>query len=311
MVKEGEGVVKGIGDDVAVLRSSPGKTFLVTTDLLLEGVHFGLEFIDPYRLGRKAVAVNLSDIASCGGIPRAFLVSLAIPPDAEVAFVRSLYLGMKEQAAEFGVSLVGGDTSRGKALMLSITLIGEAEERAIIYREGAREGDLIFVTGTVGDASLGLEMLKKGNRDGELVKRHLAPTPRVREGQEIARQGLATAMIDISDGLAADFGHIAEASNVGGKIWLSRIPISEEYRKEVGGYSSDPYLFALTGGEDYELLFTSPPGQEGALQALAGEIGVPITPIGEIVTASQGLTIYKEDGKTYPVNAKGHDHFQG
>ncbi|OGP55554.1 MAG: thiamine-phosphate kinase [Deltaproteobacteria bacterium RBG_13_52_11] len=310
MTAEGEGVIKGIGDDVAVLRPSPGKVFLVTTDLLLEKVHFRLELTDPYRLGRKAVAVNLSDIAACGGTPTAFLVSLTIPAETEVAFVQALYQGMLEQSQEFKVSLVGGDTSRGNGLLISITLIGEAEEGAIIYREGARKGDLIFVTGSLGDAALGLEMLKQGKRDGGPVQRHLAPLPRVKEGQAIARQSLATAMIDISDGLVADLGHIVETSKVGAKIWLSRLPISEEYRKEVEGYSTDPYALALSGGEDYELLFTSAPEKERAVGKLAEELGIPIQAIGEVVDASAGVRVIEEGGKEYPLKQKGHDHFR-
>jgi thiamine-monophosphate kinase len=310
MTAKGEGVIKGIGDDAAVLRPSPGMVSVVTTDLLLQGVHFQLDLTDPYRLGRKAVAVNLSDIASCGGQPRAMLVSLAIAPDAELAFVQALYKGMLEQAQAFKVALVGGDTSRGDRLLISITLIGEAEEEKIIYRAGARKGDLIFVTGTLGDAALGLRQLKQGKREGVLIQKHLTPVPRVKEGQAIAQQGLATAMIDISDGLMADLGHIAEASHVGAEVRLSALPLSEEYRQEVGTYSPDPYALALTGGEDYELLFTSVPKKEQAVAKLAQELGIPITAIGKMVDAAQGVTIYTEDGKEYPIAQRGHDHFK-
>ncbi|MBW2038794.1 MAG: thiamine-phosphate kinase [Deltaproteobacteria bacterium] len=310
LADKGEGVVMGIGDDVAVLKSSSGKLLLVTTDILLQEVHFRLEFIDPYHLGRKALGVNLSDIAGCGGVPRAFLVSLVIPPEEEVSLVQALYQGMMEVAAEFGVSLVGGDTSRGEGLLISITLLGEGEEGQILYRHGAKAGDQIFVTGTLGDAALGLKMLKKGKRDGGPVQRHVTPTPRIKEGREIARRALATSMIDISDGLLADLGHIVEASRVGGEIWLSRLPLSEEYREGIEEYSSDSYLLALTGGEDYELLFTSPPGREEEVRELAKELGTPITPIGEIVEASQGIKVYGEDGRKYSIKEIGHDHFK-
>jgi thiamine-monophosphate kinase len=310
MAAKGEGVIKGIGDDAAVLRPCPGMVSLVTTDLLLEGVHFRLEFTDPYRLGRKAVAANLSDIASCGGQPRALLASLAIAADAELAFVQALYKGLLEQAQEFKVALVGGDTSQGEKLMISVTLIGEAEEAKIVYRSGAKKGDLIYVTGTLGDAALGLRQLKQGKREGVLIQQHLVPAPRVTEGQAIAQQGLATAMIDISDGLVADLGHIAEASQVGAEIRLSQLPLSEEYRKEVRAYSNDPYALALTGGEDYELLFTSPPEKEQAVAKLAQELGIPITAIGEIVDASAGIRVIGEGGKEYLLKHKGHDHFR-
>jgi thiamine-monophosphate kinase len=307
---KGPGVVRGIGDDAAVLAPSAGQVLLVTTDLLLEGVHFQLEFTDPYRLGRKALAVNLSDIAACGGTPTAFLVSLAIPPETEVASVQALYKGMMEQAQEFKVALVGGDTSRAEKLFISVTMIGEAEENKVIYRSGARKGDLIFVTGTVGDAALGLQQLKQGKKEGRLIQRHLTPVPRVKEGQAIAYQGLALSMIDISDGLVADLGHIAEQSNVGAEVRLSQLPLSEQYRKEIVSYSSDPYQLALSGGEDYELLFTSPPAKAQAVAKLAQKLGTPITEIGEITDASQGVTIYGKDGKEYPIAQRGHDHFK-
>ncbi len=306
----GDGVVMGIGDDVAVLKSSPGKLLLVTTDILLQDVHFRLEFIDPFHLGRKALGVNLSDMASCGGVPRAFLVSLVVPPEEEVGLVRALYKGIVELAAEFGASLVGGDISRGGEVMISITLLGEGEEGQVIYRHGACRGDQIFVTGTLGDAALGLEMLKRGEKKGKLIQRHLSPTPRIKEGREIACRGLATSMIDISDGLVADLGHIVEASGVGGEIRLSGLPLSEEYREKIEEYSSDPYLLALTGGEDYELLFTSPPGQAEGVRELAEELGTPITLIGEIAEASQGIRVYGEDGEEYSIKEMGHDHFK-
>jgi thiamine-monophosphate kinase len=307
---KGPGVVMGIGDDDAVLRPAPGKVLLVTTDLLLEGVHFRMEFTDPYRLGRKALAVNLSDIAACGGMPTAFLVSLAVPTETEMASVQALYKGMMEQAHLYGCSLIGGDTSKGKEWMISITLIGEIEERNCVYRSGAKPGDLIFVTGTLGDAALGLQQIRQGKKDGGLVHKHLAPVPRVKEGQASAQQGLATAMIDISDGLIADLGHIVEASGVGAQVYLSQLPLSEEYQKEIGSYSRDPYQLALAGGEDYELLFTASAGRQEAITKLAADLGTPVTLIGEITDAAQGVTIYREDGKEYPIAQRGHDHFK-
>ncbi|UCC66438.1 MAG: thiamine-phosphate kinase [Deltaproteobacteria bacterium] len=310
LADNGDGVMMGIGDDVAVLKSSSGKLLLVTTDILLQEVHFRLELTDPYHLGRKALGVNISDIASCGGTPRAFLTSLAVPPDKEVDFVQALYQGMMEMASECGVSLVGGDTSSGKELMLSITLLGEGEEGQIVYRHGAQTGDQIFVTGTLGDAALGLEMLKKGKREGKPVQRHLSPTPRIKEGREIAERRLATSMIDISDGLLADLGHIIEASGMGGEIWLPKLPLSEGYREVIEEYNSDPYLLALTGGEDYELLFTSTPGKGEEVRKLAGDLGTPITPIGEIVEASRGIKVYGEDTKEYSIKEMGHNHFR-
>ena len=307
---KGPGVVRGIGDDAAVLRPSAGKVLLVTTDLLLEGVHFTLEFTDLYRLGRKALAVNLSDIAACGGTPTAFLVSLAVPLETEVASVKALYKGMMEQAHLYGVSLIGGDTSKGKELMISITLIGEGEERNCVYRNGAKPGDRIFVTGTLGDSALGLKMLKKGVKEGYLIERHLDPIPRVREGGEIARLGLATAMIDISDGLIADLGHILEESGVGAQVYLPQLPLSVSYREHVTQYYKNPYLLALAGGEDYELLFTASEGRQETIKRFTEVLGTPLTLIGEITAASAGVTLVGADGKRVPVEQRGHDHFK-
>jgi thiamine-monophosphate kinase len=306
---KGSGVVMGVGDDAAVLAPSLGTVSLVTTDLLIEGVHFKLEFTDYHTLGRKALAVNLSDIAGCGGNPTAFLVSLAIPPETEEISVRALYKGMMEQARTFGVSLVGGDTSSGEKVMISITLIAEIEEGNVVYRHGAKQGDRIFVTGTLGDSALGLKMLKNGVK-GEPIQRHLDPTPRVREGGEIARQGLATAMIDISDGLIADLGHIVHASGVGAQVRLPQLPLSAPYREHVKPYYKNPHLLALAGGEDYELLFTAPEGREEAINKLAVDLGTPITLIGEITKASAGVTIVGADGKAFPVEQRGHEHFK-
>jgi len=307
---KGRGVVMGVGDDAAVLTPSPGTVFLVTTDVLLEGVHFTFDFTDFHTLGRKALAVNLSDIGGCGGIPTAFLVSLAIPPETEVASVQALYKGMMEHARTYGCSLVGGDTSRGKALMISITLIGEVDEGKVVYRHGAKPGDRIFVTGTLGDSALGLKMLKNGVREGDTVQRHLDPTPRVREGGEIARRGLATAMIDISDGLIADLGHIAEASGVGAYVHLTQLPLSVSYREHIDQYYKNPYLLALAGGEDYELLFTAPEERTGAIINLAEDVDTPITVIGEITQAPRGVTLVGSDGKQVPVEQRGHNHFK-
>lgn len=309
MVSDGEGVLAGIGDDAAVITISAGKVVLITSDILHEGVDFELRYTEAYLLGRKAVAVSLSDLAACGGRPRAFLTSIALTPDTEVGFVEELYKGMLEEAGRFGISLVGGDTSKGGALVIAIVLLGEADVGEIVYRRGARVGDLIFVTGTLGDAALGLVELKKGGK-GELVRRHLAPTPRVAAGYQIARRGLATAMIDISDGLVADLHHLAEASGVGGKLWLSSIPLSEDYQREVKEYTEDPYLLALTGGEDYELLFTSPPERSKEIVGVAREIGIPITQVGEVVSADMGVRIYKDDGTEYRLEQSGYDHFR-
>lgn len=300
----------GIGDDAAATVPTPGCLTLTTSDMLLEGVHFDLAWSTPATLGRKSLAVNLSDIAAMGGTPRWFLLSLAIPPALPVEFIESFVQGMLELAAEHNVTLIGGDTCSSRSgLVISVTLMGEQRPERIVTRGGARPGDIVFVTGTLGDAALGLEMLKKGERNGIAVERHLAPTPRVREGLALAESGLASAMIDISDGLAADLGHILEMSRTGARLLLDEIPLSPFYRENVGRHASDPYRLALAGGEDYELLFTAPPVARDGVLAACRDCGATVTAIGEI-TEPSGLEIDSSAFPGYRISAKGYNHFR-
>jgi len=305
-------VIQGIGDDVAVIEMA-GKALLVTTDILIEGIHFDRSWIDPYRLGKKALIVNLSDIAAMGGNPKYFLISLGLPKDLSLSFISSFYRGLKEGTRKFRVDLVGGDTSLSQKIVINICLIGEGRKKNLLFRRGARVGDDLLVSGTLGDAALGLKILQtKGLMGGPkgLIERQLSPCPRIQLGQAIAESRFATAMIDVSDGLLIDTTHLLEESGVGARIWEERVPLSRLYRKWIRSYSKDPYQIALCGGEDYELLFTAPPETRKKISSLALSLGTPITRIGEILPQKEGLQIIREDGKKYSPTRLGFDHFK-
>ena len=305
-------LVQGIGDDVAVVEMGP-KALLVTTDILIEGIHFDLSWIDPYLLGRKALAVNLSDIASMGGTPKYFLLSIGLPRNLPISFVSSFYLGLKREAKRFGAELIGGDTSLSQKIIINICLLGEGITRDLLFRKGARVGDVLFVSGTLGDATLGLKMLQgKGKIKGAkgLIQRHLIPSPRVALGQSIAKHHWATAMIDVSDGLLMDTSHLLEESGVGARIWEDRIPLSRLYRKWIYSFSRNFFQFALSGGEDYELLFTAPSHLGKKIISLARSLKISVTPIGEILPKKEGLHIVRKDGKDDSPSRLGFEHFK-
>jgi thiamine-monophosphate kinase len=306
----GVGVVIGIGDDAAAFRFTPGSLALSTTDMLIEGIHFDLSLTDPYRLGRKSLAVNLSDIAAMGGKPTFFLLSLAVPPTFSADYLDAFTTGMLSLAEEFNVSLIGGDTCASpRGLVISVTAYGEQVSERIVRRSTAREGDLLFVTGTLGDSALGLELLQRGETVGYPIDRHLDPIPRVRNGQALAEAGLPTAMIDVSDGLVADLRHITDDSAVGAQLQLDSIPLSRPYRDHYGITSEDCFVTALTGGEDYELLFTAPSSKKAALHALFAELGTPVTEIGRI-TLEPGVRVVAPDGTPFLPTRGGYDHFR-
>ena len=305
-------VLQGMGDDVAVFEAK-GKTLLATTDILIEGIHFEQAWMDPYHLGRKALAVNLSDIAAMGGIPRYFLLSLGLPRDLSLSYVSRFYRGLREMARPFRVDLIGGDTSLSQKLIVNICLLGEGKREALLYRKGAEAGDDLFVSGSLGDSALGLKILKSEGARGKprsLVERHLSPRPRVALGQAIARQRLANAMIDVSDGLLIDAGHLLEESGKGARVWEERIPLSRPFRKRILSYSQDPYSVALSGGEDYELLFTAPPSARDRISSLSLLHRIPITRIGEILAPRKGFRIVKRDGTEETPSHLGFDHFK-
>ena len=312
MTASDSAVMQGIGDDAAVITLG-NKAVLVTTDILIEGIHFDRLWTDPYRLGKKALIVNLSDIAAMGGTPKYFLISLGLPKDLSLSFTSLFYRGLKDEARRFCVDLLGGDTSLSQRIVISICLLGEGKRKSLLFRKGARVGDDLFVTGTLGDAALGLKILQeKGLMKGPtgLIERQLSPCPRIQLGQAIAKHRCATAMIDISDGLLIDTSHLLEESGVGARIWEERIPLSRLYRKWIPFYSKNLYQMALSGGEDYELLFTAPPEKREKISALAHSLGTSITRIGEILFKKEGLQLIREDGKKYSPTRLGFEHFK-
>jgi thiamine-monophosphate kinase len=302
-----------IGDDAAALLLSPGTMLLATTDMLIEGVHFDLATADYFSLGWKSAAVNLSDIAAMGGAPRFCLAALALPNGTTVEEVREFYRGFMRPARKHGVLLVGGDTCRSKhGLVVTITVLGEAKRPQVITRAGARPGDLVFVTGTLGDSGAGLELLKRktgaGRRSsgaGTLIERHLRPVPRIAWGRKLAESGCVSSMIDVSDGLSSDLGHLCEESAVGAEILEERLPLSAALRK-VTGLRHSAAWYALSGGEDYELLFTVRPDKRKKLLSLR----IPATEIGRITRAKE-RTLILPGGTKAPLVPSGYDHFRG
>jgi len=312
MGKSHPDVIRGIGDDVAVVEMGK-KALLITTDILIEDIHFERSWIDPYRLGEKALAVNLSDIAAMGGIPKYFLISLGLPKSLPFAFVSLFYRGLKEMARRFQVDLIGGDTSLSQKIIINICLIGEGKKENLLFRNGAKVGDDLYVSGTLGDAALGLKILQdKGakRKSKGLIDKHLSPNPRIELGQALAGKQIASAMIDVSDGLLSDTRHILEESNVGARIWEDRIPLSSLYRRWGPTYSKNLYRIALSGGEDYELLFTASPKRKAAILSLARSLNVPITRVGEILPGKEGFHLIRKEGEKIPSYRLGFDHFK-
>ena len=318
-VSSGTGVITGIGDDAAVTALTPGMQLLTSTDMLLEDVHFRRSWHDPYRLGRKALAVNISDIAAMGGIPRWATLALAIPPDLPLDFLDEFTRGFLAMAAEHGVALIGGDTCSSKqGLAISVTIMGEQLPERILRRSGARPGDEIWASGTLGDAAMGLKLLEQepplpvgegwGEGEAILISRLLDPTPRTVAGIALAESGLVSAMIDISDGILGDFGHIAELSEVGGIIRLDDLPTSDHFRDAARALPAFPYQLVLSGGEDYELCFTAAPNNREKIADLLKKCGVVGVPVG-IVTSSPELQVVNAQGARYCLENKGFNHF--
>jgi thiamine-monophosphate kinase len=304
------GVVTGIGDDAAVTSLSAGMQLLTSTDMLLEEVHFRRAWHDPYRLGRKSLAASLSDIAAMGGVSRWALLSLAIPSDLPLEFLDEFMRGFLALASEHNVALIGGDTCSSRSGMtVSVTVMGEQYPDRIVRRSGALPDDDIWVTGTLGDAALALRLLEKGEAvSRELVSRLLDPIPRISAALALAEAGLATAMIDVSDGLLADFGHVAGQSAVGGCLQLDDIPLSPVFRKHSAQLPVIPYQMVLSGGEDYELCFTAHRSSREKIVDCMKKCGNTVTRIG-IVTSFSGVTVVNRDGSTYSAQHDGFNHF--
>jgi thiamine-monophosphate kinase len=309
------GLVKGIGDDCAVIGPYDDSYLILTTDLLIEDIHFIMDQINPVDLGKKSMYVNLSDIAAMGGSPLHSLVSIAVPQSAPLEILQGIYQGMKETCRNYGFNILGGDTSASRdRLMINVALIGEVPQKEILYRNRAEKGDKIYVSGPLGDSAAGLKMLKgemkpSGGNQGYFIKAHQLPQPEITFGRGIARSGLANAMIDISDGLVADLGHICQTSGLGARIYQESIPLSEELKKLSTEVNFDAYELALYGGEDYKLLFTVPAEKASLLeeQFKDGQNG-HLYPLGEIITGNE-IRMVLEEGREKVLTIKGYNHF--
>jgi thiamine-monophosphate kinase len=313
LIPHGVNVIKGIGDDCAVFRSSKEQLRLLTTDMLVENVHFRLDWMNPHPMGRKSLAVNLSDIAAMGGRPSAALISLGVPAETDLDFLDSFYDGLKSMASEFDVSLAGGDTVRSPhGLVICVAVDGEVSESEILYRSGARPGDLVFLTGMVGSAAAFLD-LENHNREyewqAELRKYHLDPRPHIKEGRIIAESKLASAMIDVSDGVAADLGHICRESNVGAVVESEKIPTDPALLEYCHQFDLDESEFALHGGEDYVLLGTVAEDKAASLESALVSAGCAFHAIG-VTDMQGGIKLKSADGRITEIDSSGYDHFK-
>lgn len=316
--KHPAGVIEGIGDDVAVLDTSGPEYLLATCDIQVEGVHFMRDALDPYRLGRRVVGINVSDIAAMGGDPRWALVSLAIPGDLEVGYVEELYRGMREQAALAGASIVGGNLSRMESvIVVDFTLLGLVAPERLLRRSTARLGDAILLTGSPGESRAGLELVLRPDlvpgspARQRLVQRHLCPQPRLAQGRLLARSGLVTSMLDVSDGVIGDLSHICTASGKGAEIEATELFISPDLSEIARAAGADALQWVLSGGEDYELMFTAPPEAVPELERmLQDQTGTACTRIGRITEGSD-VILRLADGTRVAPAAKGWDHFGG
>ncbi len=305
----GKNVILGIGDDAAVLRAGR-KPLILTKDLLIEDVDFYRDRHPPFFIGRKSLSVNLSDIAAMGGTPRAALLGLGLPGNLSLSWIRAFLNGFAAAALDYGVDLIGGDVSRSREIVISVTLTGEGEP--LVTRGGARPGDGIYVSGTLGDAALGFALINGGAAPGgrgpkaALVKAFLDPSPRLALGRELARRRLVSAMIDISDGLSVDLRHLSEESGAGAEIDPAAIPLSAGMRAW-GGDGIRHY--ALNGGEDFQLLFTARPSRRNAAALEVLGRRVPLARIGRIIEKT-GVYAVGEDGRRRPLPARGYEHFK-
>ena len=306
-------VLCGIGDDCAVIAMDEDRARLVTTDAMVEGVHF-VQNAPPESVGYKLLTASLSDIAAMGGKPTDAVVGISASAHCDAAYVERIYNGLFACADRFGVAIVGGDTTRTTGpLVLSLTLTGHMARDQVCYRSGAQVGDAIYVSGTLGDAAAGLgvvlgEVSMQGEDRAALLRQHYRPDARVDLGRALAGTGGITAMIDISDGLASDLNHICRQSEVSAVIRAEAIPMSAAFVKFCAASQQNKLDLALAGGEDFELLFCVRRAQVHQVEALATRYS--ISRIGEIATGNGGVKIKNEDGKRVLLEREGYEHFR-
>ncbi|MBW2062699.1 MAG: thiamine-phosphate kinase [Deltaproteobacteria bacterium] len=311
----GSEVLKGIGDDCAVLRIG-NEALLLTTDILVEGVHFTRDNLDPAMLAQKLLAINLSDIAAMGGRVKAGLLTVALTPETELAFWEAFASTLYDEFRSRHIDLLGGDTSSSPGpLIFNLVLLGRADPKKVLYRSGGRAGDLVFVSRPLGDAAAGLALQDQSAPEVDLeireYLRNALESPRAEEelGLLLAESGLVTSMIDVSDGLATDLNHLVEASALGAEIFLDDLPLSKEAQALANELNVDPIEWALFGGEDYALLFTVPGSSVEALRQMVHEgLDREIWRVAQ-VTPKPGLFCLSE-GRSRPLTSRGYEHFR-
>lgn len=315
-----DGVRYGIGDDAAVLAPTGRTDWVLTCDAFLDGVHFLADRHPAHSVGFKSLARATSDLAAMGATPRFFLLTIALPLDRTRAWLDEFLGGMARAARYLGMRLIGGDTKRDSKISISITALGEIAPRTAVRRSGAREGDVIYVSGKLGRAQLGLEIVRrtapralraKLSADSQfrrLMQPHLYPQIRVETGAWLARNRLASAMMDVSDGLSTDLNHICAASGVGARVWADRIPVADiGSRQRWAKLKLNPLQMALNGGDDYELLFTVAPRDAPRLRRAPGFSGMRA--IGEILRGSR-IELVRSDGRSTLLKPLGWDPFR-
>ncbi len=298
-------------DDAAVIEARPGWSVVATVDTVLAGVHF-LPQDPPNLVARKALRVNLSDLAAMGAEPLGYLLVTALPFDTEESWLARFTQGLAQDQAEFAIALLGGDTAATPGpLSVTITALGQVEAERALLRSTARAGDGVYVSGTLGDGTFGLKLAKGGGAllnepdRAFLLDRYRLPRPRLALGRRLV--GLATAAIDLSDGLAADLGHVCDVSKLGARIEAARVPLSKAARALIGT-GEGSLTEAITGGDDYELLFTAPPQAEPVLERIAAELDLPLTRLGEL-RIERGVVALDDAGRLLPLGSGGYRHF--
>src|SRR5574341_271117 len=306
-------ILVSIGDDASIVIFSPGKNLVLTKYTLLEKNHFDLDYFTFEQLGHRALGANLSDIAAMGGLPITALVTLGLPNYVTVENVLELYSGMNFLSKKFDCPISGGDIiSSPKGLLISITVLGEVEKKFLTLRSKAQAGELICVTGELGEVQAGLELLQTAKKDSRikisknLIQKHLTPQPKILEAREIVKKLKPTAMIDISDGLASEVGHIAKESKLGALIYETEIPVSPKAKQMGKILNKNALSWGLFGGEEYELLFTIPKSRVKNLIELSKKI--KLTLVGEM-KKEKGVFLVKPDGKREKIKKGGFRHF--
>ena len=304
----------GIGDDAAVISPAGPTDWVLSCDTFLEDVHFRLNTHPPDSVGYKALARATSDLAAMGATPRYFLLTIALPATRTGQWLDAFLKGMARAARELGITVIGGDTTKSRAVFISITVLGEIPPDRALTRSGARPGDIIYVSGKLGRAQLGLELVLRGQARNRqlraLVQPHLYPKVRIELGSWLAQHRIATSAMDLSDGLSTDLARLCTASQVGAKIYASKVPsatIPPQAARKLGQRKLDPLQLALHGGDDYQLLFTIPPRQAKKLSRAPG--ASTLTAIGKI-TRNRELILVANDGREKPLKSHGWDPFR-